>query len=107
MTAQDGPSNGVLWQMLSSVLVILFIGGVALFVIKKVLPRLGLAAPLRTSPKVRQISIIETARLGPQRALHLIQVGQRKLLIGETSGAIGLVSDITDIPAAGSSEAQE
>ncbi len=42
----------------------------------------------------RQMKIVETLSLSPRRALHLVQVGDRTLLIGATDQSIGLISPI-------------
>lgn len=47
----------------------------------------------RKSPK-RSINIIETAGLGPNRALHIVQAGSKFLLIGSTPTQINLVAEL-------------
>jgi flagellar biogenesis protein FliO len=39
--------------------------------------------------------VVETAVLGPQRAVHLISVGARTLLIASTQSQITLLADVT------------
>ena len=41
------------------------------------------------------LQVAETAALGQNRALHLIRVGRRALLIGSTPSAISLLADVT------------
>ena len=43
----------------------------------------------------RSLRVLETAVLGPQRALHLIAVGGRTLLIASTQGQVALLADVT------------
>ncbi len=41
------------------------------------------------------LQVAETAALGQNRALHLVRVGRRALLIGSTPNAISLLADVT------------
>lgn len=45
------------------------------------------------SPR-RTIRVLETAGLGTNRALHVVQIGGRRMLIGSTSGQINLISEM-------------
>jgi flagellar biosynthetic protein FliO len=49
----------------------------------------------------RQVKVIETTHLTPRRAIHLVQVGDRKLLIGATDQSISLLTEVDDQPAGG------
>jgi flagellar biosynthetic protein FliO len=44
----------------------------------------------------RQVKVVETIHLTPRRAIHLIQVGDRQLLIGATDQAVTLLSEVDD-----------
>jgi flagellar biogenesis protein FliO len=95
-TANEPGMGNVLWQMFSSVLVILGLGAAAILIIKKVLPRLGLSAGgvgmgILRSGKMR---ILETVRLGQQRHVHLLEVQGRKFLLGDTRERITLLAEI-------------
>jgi flagellar biogenesis protein FliO len=46
----------------------------------------------------RSLRVLETAVLGQQRALHLIAVGSRTLLIASTQGQVALLADVTGEP---------
>jgi flagellar biogenesis protein FliO len=46
----------------------------------------------------RSLRVLETAVLGQQRALHLIAVGGRTLLIASTQGQVALLADVTGEP---------
>ncbi len=41
------------------------------------------------------LRVVDTAALGQNRAVHLIVVGRRALLIGSTPGQIALLADVT------------
>lgn len=55
----------------------------------------------------REIRIIETAHIGPRKVLHLVGVGERKLLIGSTNENIRVLADVTDAVTAGDLAAVE
>jgi len=44
----------------------------------------------------RQVKVLETTHLTPRRAIHLIRVGDRKLLIGATDQTISLLTELDD-----------
>jgi flagellar biosynthetic protein FliO len=46
----------------------------------------------------RQVQVLETTHLTPRRTLHLIQIGERKLLIGATDQSISLITEIDELP---------
>ena len=48
----------------------------------------------------KRVALLETTRLSPRQALHLVQVGQRTLLIGATDQALTLLTEVT-LPAVG------
>lgn len=92
-----GDTTGIVWQMLAATLVVLFVGVVAILVIKKLLPRLAKSSG-------RRISVLETAYLGPHKSVHLLQVGARKVLVGSSRDGVVELGDVTDAFAADYSE---
>lgn len=53
----------------------------------------------------RQMRLVETVRLSPRQALHLVVIGNQKLLIGATDQSVALISPIEeDLPVAEKSE---
>jgi len=77
--------------MLAVVLVIV-LGAAAVYVSRKLLPRLA-------NRPGKEIRIVETAHLGPRRAVHLIEVGGRRFLIGSTNENIRKLAEVTaDFP---------
>ena len=44
----------------------------------------------------RQMKVIETTHLSPRRAIHLIQVGNRRLLIGATDQSLNLLAELDE-----------
>ena len=77
-----------MWQMLSAALMVMVIGGVALFVLKKLVPR------IRRVPQ-RRITVLETAYLGSRKAVHLLQVGSVKLLVASSPEGVVRLDDVT------------
>ena len=95
-TNATNPSN-LLGQSLAAVLVILVLGAAGVFVVKRLLPRLGVA-------QGRQIQVLETVYLGPRKNLYMVQVGQRTLLVSGTRERLSLLTDLTGsvpLPTAG------
>ncbi len=84
----DDTFPALLGQSLAAVLVVLVLGGVALFVAKRFLPRLGVG-------QGRRISILETVYVGPRKSLHLVEIGDRTLLLAGTRERLSLVTDLT------------
>lgn len=85
----DAGTNRMLWQMLAYVLVILVLGGLTLFVIRRVMPRLGISTG-------KSITVLETAYLGPRKTLHLVKVGRRQYLIAASHERLGEPVDVTE-----------
>ena len=46
-----------------------------------------------------QLRVVETVGLGPNRSLHLVQVGGRLLLVGATAQEITALADLTGVDA--------
>ncbi len=82
-----GWSEFFIRTMLAVVFVIV-LGVAAIYVSKKLLPKLA-ARP------GREIRIIETVHLGPRKAVHLIEVGKRRFLIGSTNENIRKLAEVT------------
>lgn len=81
-------TGGLLGQSLAAVLIILALGGAAIFVVKRLLPRLGVTHG-------RRMSVVETVSLGARKSLHIVQAGDRTLLVSDTREHLSLVADLT------------
>ncbi|MHC4294568.1 MAG: flagellar biosynthetic protein FliO [Planctomycetota bacterium] len=81
---------GVMFEMLGYVLVIVILGVIAIIVVKKVLPRIGVGVP-----SGKRISTLETVYLGPRKTVHLLQVGRRRILVGSSRDGISMLSDVS------------
>ncbi len=49
---------------------------------------------VRGTGTTRQLNLVETVRLNPKQALHLVRVGDQHLLIGATDQSISLISAV-------------
>jgi flagellar biosynthetic protein FliO len=82
-----------------AVLFVVALGAGAIYVSKKLLPRIA-------NLPGKQIRVVETVYLGPRKAVHVIEIGDRRLLIGSTNENIRKLADITgELPDLSSQEA--
>jgi len=88
-TETDLSSKELFAKMAFSVVLVIVLGTAVLYVSKTVLPKVA-------KRPGKEIHIIETAYLGPRKALHLVEVGGRKLLVGSTTENITTLAHVTD-----------
>jgi flagellar biosynthetic protein FliO len=74
--------------MVLSVLFVVALGVAAIYVSKKLLPKI-------TNLPGKEIRIVETAHLGPRKAVHLLEIGDRRFLVGSTNESITKLADMT------------
>jgi flagellar biosynthetic protein FliO len=86
------------FKMMFSVLFLVVLGVAAIYVSK----RFGAKITKLPGKKIR---IAETVHLGPRKAVHLLEVGERRFLIGSTNESITRLADLTS-PAAASAFAE-
>ena len=77
----DLASEGLFFKMMLSVGLVIVLGAATWYLSRKLLPRVAWAPG-------REIRVVDTSYLGPRKALHLVEVGGHKLLIGSTSESI-------------------
>lgn len=53
----------------------------------------------RPTARQRQIAVVETVRLSPRQAIHLVRAGEQMLLIGATDQGLALLADLELAPA--------
>ena len=82
------PGGGIYYRMMLAVLIVVVLGAAAIYVSKKLLPRI-------TNLPGKEIRVVETVHLGPKKAVHVLEVGSRRLLIGSTSENVTKLADIT------------
>ena len=84
----DRPSSRELFfKMMVSVLFLIALGAAAIYVSKRFLPKI-------TNLPGKEIRITETVHLGPRKAVHLLEVGERRFLIGSTNENITRLADL-------------
>ena len=71
-----------------AVLFVLALFVAAIYVSKKLLPKI-------TNLPGKEIRIIETIHLGPRKAVHLLQIENRRFLIGSTNESITKLADLS------------
>jgi flagellar biogenesis protein FliO len=81
--------KGLFARMMLCIVLVAGLGVGVMYVSKKVLPKVA-------SSSGKEIRIRETACLGPRKALHLVEIGNRRLLIGSTNDSITSLADVTD-----------
>ncbi len=81
-------SRELFYKMVLSVLLVVALGVAAIYVSKKLLPKI-------TNLPGKEIRIVETVHLGPRKAVHLLEIGVRRFLIGSTNENITKLADIT------------
>jgi len=91
-------TSKLMLKMTLAVLIVVGLGVTAIYVSKKVLPKI-------TNLQGKEIHILETTHLGPRKAMHLVKIGNhRRLLIGSTNDSITTLADLTEAPAKPQSE---
>ena len=84
----DRPSSRELFfKMMVSVLFLIALSAAAIYVSKRFLPKI-------TNLSGKEIRITETVHLGPRKAVHLLEVGERRFLIGSTNENITRLADL-------------
>ena len=85
----EGESTGLAWGALASVIVILVLGAAAFVVLRKLSPRIGIR-------RGRELALVETIYVGPKRAVHLLQVGNRRFLLGSQREGVSMLAEVTE-----------
>ena len=78
------------FKMMLSVLLVIALGVAAIYTSKKFLPKI-------TKLSSKEVRIIETVHLGSRRAVHLLKIGNQKILIGSTNENITKLADVPDV----------
>ena len=71
-----------------AVVFLIVLGAAGFYVSKRLLPKLA-------NRPSKEIRIVETVHLGPRKAVHLIEVGNRRFLIGSTNENIRKLAEVT------------
>lgn len=82
------PDSGIYSSLVRAVLFVVVLAVVAVYASKKLLPKI-------TNLPGKEVRVIETVYLGPRRAVHVLEVGNRRFLVGSTNENITKLADIT------------
>jgi flagellar biogenesis protein FliO len=85
---QNSSTSETLRTLMISIVVLIVIGTAAIYAAKKWLPKIGLA-------KGKNIAVMESVQLAPNRAVHLIQVGSQRFLVGSSNESVRMLADVT------------
>lgn len=85
----DNDTGFFISTMIRSILFIIVLGGIAFYLSRKFMPKLRPTSG-------QDINIRETIHLGPNKTMHLIEVGKKKFLVGSTSEKISMLADVTE-----------
>ena len=86
----DAERGKMIKQFGYAVLLVVILGAGAYYFTRKVIPRLSMS-------RGKNISVIETISLGPNKMIHLIEVGDsQRLLLGSTNQSINLLAHVGD-----------
>lgn len=89
-------SGELFYRMILAILLVVVLGVAAIYVSKRLLPKI-------TTLPGKEIRIVETVHLGQRRAIHLIEAGGRRIMIGSTNEAITKLAEVGS-EASGSSQ---
>jgi len=81
--------EGFLGTLITSIFFIVVLGGIAIYLSKRFMPKLRITSG-------QDISIRETIHLGPNKKMHVVEVGHKKFLIGSTQEKISMLADVTE-----------
>ncbi|AQT66903.1 flagellar biosynthetic protein FliO [Anaerohalosphaera lusitana] len=91
----EGPDFGMkdggdsyIGEILVSIVLVGVLGWLAWWLSKKYAPKLR-------SMRGKHMNVVETMYLGPNKTVHLLEVGAKTLLIGSTNENIRLLDDVT------------
>jgi flagellar biosynthetic protein FliO len=88
LSQNSGVTRELILKTIGSLVLVIGLGIAAAYVLKRVGPRFGQISG-------RQIRLIETTALGPKKALHIVDVGGQRFLIGSTPEQVTMLSPIT------------
>lgn len=82
------PDSGIYSNLVRGGLFVVVLGVVAVYASKKLLPKI-------TNLPGKEVRVVETVYLGPRKAVHVLEVGNRRFLVGSTNENITKLADIT------------
>lgn len=86
-------TSDIFWRMMVAILIVAALGIVLYYVSKK------FGAKVSSFQPGRRIQIVETAYLGSRKAIHLVKVDDKKILIATTQTTITPIAELGSEPA--------
>ncbi len=86
--ATGAGTRELFFKMMLSVLLVVGLGAAAIYASRKLVGRI-------TNLPGKRIKVVETAYLGPRKAVHLLRIGDRWILIGSTNENITKLAELT------------
>ena len=87
-TNSGSSTRDLFFRFMVSVLFLVALGTGGIYISKRFLPKI-------TNLSGKEIRIVETVHLGQRKALHLLEIGERRFLIGSTNENITRLADLT------------
>jgi flagellar biogenesis protein FliO len=91
--------NELFIKTMLAVLLVIILGVTAIYTSKKLLPKIAQGGALgwigaTLSGPDRKIHVLETAHLGPKKAVHLIEIGNHQYLVGSSNENITMLAEL-------------
>jgi flagellar biosynthetic protein FliO len=87
-TNNGSGTQELFFKFMLSVLFLVALGAAGIYISKRFLPKIS-------NLSGKEIRIAETVHLGPRKAVHLLEIGERRFLIGSTNENITKLADLT------------
>lgn len=88
-SSKGAGTTELFYKSMTAVVFVIVLGIAAVYVSKKFLPKI-------TNLSGKKIKIVETLNFGTRKALHLVKIGDKHLLIASTAENITKLDDVTD-----------
>jgi flagellar biogenesis protein FliO len=82
-------TSDTLKMLVKSTLMIIVLGVVAVYVARRVMPKVGAAMG-------KELKVVESINLGPRKQVYVLKVGTKRLLVGAASESITYLADVTE-----------
>jgi flagellar biogenesis protein FliO len=79
----------LVYKFIFSIFLVIAVGTAAVYFSKRLGGKI-------TRIRGKKVQVIETLYLGQRKALHLLKIGRREILIGSTNENINMIADVTE-----------
>jgi flagellar biosynthetic protein FliO len=87
-TEKESGTRELFFKFMVSVLFLAALGVGGIYISKRFLPKIS-------NLSGKEIRVVETIHLGPRKAIHLLEIGERRFLVGSTNENITKLADLT------------